>query len=83
MLSIVFFAQTREIIGQGEFSLPFQPAFNNLEAIRSHLATTNDKWDLALTRDKLIVAVNQEMSPWDTVINDGDEIAFFPPVTGG
>jgi len=83
MLSIVFFAQTREIIGQGELSLPFQPAFNNLEAIRSHLANTNDKWDLALTRDKLIVAVNQEMSPWNTVINDGDEIAFFPPVTGG
>ena len=83
MLSIVFFAQTREIIGQGELSLPFQPEFTDLESIRHHLANTNDKWDLALTREKLIVAVNQEMSPWDTPIKDGDEIAFFPPVTGG
>ncbi len=83
MLSIVFFAQTREIIGQGEFSLPFKPEFSSLEAIRSHLASTNDKWDLALTREKLIIAVNQEMSPWDTEIKDGDEVAFFPPVTGG
>ncbi|MGB0834533.1 MAG: molybdopterin synthase sulfur carrier subunit [Psychrobium sp.] len=83
MLSIVFFAQTREIIGQGELKLDFEPQFSNLETLRSHLAATNDKWDLALTRDKLLVAINQEMSPWDTVIKDGDEVAFFPPVTGG
>ena len=83
MLSIVFFAQTREIIGQGELTVPFESAFSDLEALRAHLANTNDKWDLALTRDKLLVAVNQEMSPWDTEIKDGDEVAFFPPVTGG
>lgn len=83
MLSIVFFAQTREIIGQGELKIDFKPQFSDLETLRSHLAATNDKWDLALTRDKLLVAVNQEMSPWDTVIKDGDEVAFFPPVTGG
>jgi len=83
MLSIVFFAQTREIIGQGELSLPFEQPFSHLENIRAYLAAKNDKWDLALTRDKLLVAVNQEMSPWDTPIKDGDEVAFFPPVTGG
>ncbi|WP_435275427.1 molybdopterin synthase sulfur carrier subunit [Psychrobium sp. nBUS_13] len=83
MLSIVFFAQTREIIGQGGLTLPFESAFSDLEMLRAHLANTNDKWDLALTRDKLLVAVNQEMSPWDTEIKDGDEVAFFPPVTGG
>lgn len=83
MLSIVFFAQTREIIGQGEITLDFKPQFSDLEVLRAHLASTNDKWDLALTRDKLLVAVNQEMSPWDTHVKDGDEIAFFPPVTGG
>ena len=83
MLSIVFFAQTREIIGQGHVTLPFETAFSDLETIRTHLANTNDKWDLALTREKLLVAVNQEMSPWNTPIKDGDEVAFFPPVTGG
>lgn len=83
MLSIVFFAQTREIIGQGELKLDFESRFSDLETLRSHLAATSDKWDLALTRDKLLVAVNQEMSPWDTIIKDGDEVAFFPPVTGG
>ena len=36
-----------------------------------------------LAYGKALVAVNQELTSDDTVINDADEIAFFPPVTGG
>jgi len=83
MLKIVFFAQTRELVGCDGLELEFSPALSDIETIRHQLATTADKWDLALQRDKLLVAVNQEMSSWDVVIKDGDEVAFFPPVTGG
>ncbi len=83
MLTIVFFAQTREIINQGSLSLEFTPAFKDLETLRQHLASKGDKWDLALQKDKLLVAVNQQMSDWNTEVKDGDEVAFFPPVTGG
>jgi molybdopterin synthase sulfur carrier subunit len=83
MLKIVFFAQTRELVGCDGLDLEFSPALADIEAIRSQLAQKTDKWDLALQRDKLLVAVNQEMSSWDVTIKDGDEVAFFPPVTGG
>jgi len=83
VLTIVFFAQTREIIDQSSLSLDFSPPLSDLEALRQQLASRGDKWDLALQRDKLLVAINQEMSPWDTPVKDGDEVAFFPPVTGG
>lgn len=83
MLKIVFFAQTRELTDCDSIDISFDSTLSQLENIRQLLANKGDKWDLALQRDKLLVAVNQTMSPWDTVINDGDEVAFFPPVTGG
>lgn len=83
MLKVVFFAQTRELVDCDLVELEFSPELANLETIRSQLAARGDKWDLALQREKLLVAVNQEMSPWDVKVNDGDEVAFFPPVTGG
>lgn len=83
MLTIVFFAQTREIINQGSLTVEFTPALKDLETLRQLLASRGDRWDLALQKDKLLVAVNQQMCDWDTQVNDGDEIAFFPPVTGG
>ena len=83
MLKVVFFAQTRELVDCDSVELEFSAELSDIETIRSQLATRGNKWDLALQRDKLLVAVNQEMSPWHVKINDGDEVAFFPPVTGG
>jgi len=83
VLTIVFFAQTREIIDQGSVNVDFTPALKDLDTLRQLLADRGDKWDLALQQDKLLVAVNQQMCDWQTEVKDGDEVAFFPPVTGG
>lgn len=83
MLTIVFFAQTREIVNQDSLTLDFTDQLSDLETLRQYLAAQGDKWDLALQREKLLVAVNQEMCDWSTPVTDGDEVAFFPPVTGG
>ncbi|MEF1220359.1 molybdopterin synthase sulfur carrier subunit, partial [Photobacterium damselae] len=56
---------------------------NTAEELRQQLALRGDKWQLALESGKLLVAVNQTICPLDTEIKDGDEVAFFPPVTGG
>ena len=85
MIKVLFFAQTRELIGIDSVELDDQ--FETVEAIRAHLveegADKNGKWDLALEPGKLLAAVNQSIVPLDTQVKAGDEVAFFPPVTGG
>ena len=81
MLQVLFFAQTRELIGLDKIEL--EPIFNSAEDVRQHLAAKGDKWSLALQSDKLLVAINQTLLPLQSAVKDGDEIAFFPPVTGG
>lgn len=81
MLKILFFAQTRELVNCDNLTLPAD--FKDVEALRYYLATKGDKWALALQSGKLLVAVNQKLTGFDTLLQDGDEIAFFPPVTGG
>ncbi|MGI2128705.1 molybdopterin synthase sulfur carrier subunit [Shewanella oncorhynchi] len=83
MINVLFFAQVRELLGTAKLSLEASEQTQTAEALRTTLAATDDKWAKVLTSDKLLVAVNQTISQWDTPVNDGDEVAFFPPVTGG
>ncbi|MCD9160463.1 molybdopterin synthase sulfur carrier subunit, partial [Escherichia coli] len=52
-------------------------------ALRAHLAAQSDRWALALDEGKLLAAVNQTLVELTHPLADGDEVAFFPPVTGG
>lgn len=85
MIKVLFFAQTRELVGIDSVDLEGQ--FATVEAVRAHLAEKgmekDGKWDLALEPGKLLAAVNQSIVPLDTEVKEGDEVAFFPPVTGG
>lgn len=81
MIKVLFFAQVRELVGCDELSLPCDYA--SADALRAALSERGDKWALALESGKLLVAVNQTLVPLDTPFHDGDEVAFFPPVTGG
>jgi molybdopterin synthase sulfur carrier subunit len=81
MINILFFAQVRELIGCDRLTL--ESEFSSVEAIRAHLAQRSDRWALALEEGKLLAAVNQTLVSFDNPVVDGDEVAFFPPVTGG
>jgi molybdopterin synthase sulfur carrier subunit len=54
-----------------------------VEQLRAALAAKSDRWALALESGKLLAAVNQTLVAFDHPLRDGDEVAFFPPVTGG
>ena len=81
MLRVLFFAQTRELIGLD--AIEVNENFATVEELRQHLVAKGDKWALAFQSDKLLVAINQTLMPLESAVKNGDEIAFFPPVTGG
>lgn len=81
MINVLFFAQVRELVGTDRLELPAQ--YHNVEALRSHLAQQSDRWALALESGKLLASVNQTLVSMQHPVRAGDEVAFFPPVTGG
>jgi len=81
MINVLFFAQVRELVGTDRLTLPADYA--SVESLRTALAARGDRWALALESGKLLAAVNQTLVPGTHPLNVGDEVAFFPPVTGG
>ena len=86
MLRILFFGQLKDIIKTECLEIDIiqsSKELNTVAKLRSMLQEKDDTWKEYLAYGKALVAVNQEMSSDETAINDADEIAFFPPVTGG
>ncbi len=84
MIKVLYFARLREQLGCGEETLPLLPG--KVAAIKELVALLSDRgriWGDTLSDPNVRVAVNQTIADLDTAINDGDEVAFFPPVTGG
>ena len=78
IVTVKYFASLREQLGRSEESLE----------IGDHTVTVSELWlqvcgnQQALPAN-ILTAVNMEYVKPDTCIKDGDEVAFFPPVTGG
>ncbi len=81
MIKVLFFAQVRELTGTS--TLELKPEYQDVATLRAALAERNDRWALALESGKLLAAVNQTLVPMSHPLRAGDEVAFFPPVTGG
>jgi molybdopterin synthase sulfur carrier subunit len=82
-VKILFFAGLREALGTGAESLALPSGVATAGALREHLAARGGVWSALATTKNLRVAVNQQMLGFDAAVKAGDEVAFFPPVTGG
>lgn len=75
-ISVKFFASLRETIGKPDTQLN-----------ADKLGTAADVWNIATDNhapvSNMLVAINMEYAHLDETVKDGDEVAFFPPVTGG
>ena len=81
MIKVLFFAPVRELVGTDSLMLASSP--DTVEGLRQQLAARGDRWALALEEGKLLAAVNQTLVEFTHPVKPGDEVAFFPPVTGG
>lgn len=83
MVRLRFFASLRETLGVADEKLELPDRVSDVATLTSWLRNRGGTWNSALSDPRLHVAVNQEIVKRDTAVVDGDEIAWFPPVTGG
>ena len=80
---IIYFAGLREALGQTSERLALPDHVGSVGQLHAHLAARGGAWQALATTKNLRAAVNQQMAAMDAPVKDGDEVAFFPPVTGG
>ena len=84
MVTVLYFARLREALGTGSEELALPAGSVDLAVLQKTLVSRGGAWAQEFGQSKSIrAAVNQEMAAPDTPVKDGDEVAFFPPVTGG
>ena len=84
MIRILYFARLREQLGTAGEELPIGPDSATVADLANTLRRRGGNWAGAFAADQsVLAAVNQELAQAATLIADGDEVAFFPPVTGG
>lgn len=82
-INILYFASLAESLGRDDekFELQTPPTISSLQ-LKEQLATRGPEWKILLAPSTRC-SVNLVISSDDTEIKPGDEVAFFPPVTGG
>ncbi len=84
MIKVLFFARLREQLDTEMLEFEAGPELPDIAAIIKLLKQRGAVWAEVFDGDQMVLmAVNQEVADADTAIKDGDEVAFFPPVTGG
>ena len=83
-LKIRYFASVRERVGQDAEEIELPAGVSTVAALRSHLRGRGGAYEAAFAEKALLrAAVNQDMVQPGAPVKAGDEVAFFPPVTGG
>jgi molybdopterin synthase sulfur carrier subunit len=82
-VKIVFFASLREELGVNSVDLQVSNGSSVSSLISQLVDRHSADWLAILTAKNIRIAVNQNIISEDISVTDGDEVAFFPPVTGG
>ncbi|MCP1257138.1 molybdopterin converting factor subunit 1 [Acetobacter lambici] len=83
-VTVLFFAALREQIGQESLSVTIPAGGVPVQVLREQIEKADPAIALAFAEQpRLRVAVNQTLVPFEQMVQPGDEVAFFPPMTGG
>ncbi|MGZ5099778.1 MAG: molybdopterin converting factor subunit 1 [Usitatibacter sp.] len=84
MLTLLYFASLREMLGTSRELVALSSATATVSMLLDDLRSRGARWSEAFAPGKpWRVAVNQQMADLATPLKPVDEVAFFPPVTGG
>ena len=83
MVQLRYFSSLRERLGVGEETVPLPGHVNTVAGLQHWLQERGTLWAETLADKHLLVAVNHEITGHNASVRNGDEIAWFPPVTGG
>ncbi|HSU76262.1 MAG TPA: molybdopterin converting factor subunit 1 [Burkholderiales bacterium] len=83
-VKLLFFAALREQLGRPAEEVELPASVATVGALRDHLRARGGEWERVFAPNRAVrAAVNQDMVQAEARIKAGDEVAFFPPVTGG
>ncbi|MBC8285315.1 MAG: MoaD/ThiS family protein [Nitrospinae bacterium] len=82
MITVKFFASLKTIAEKEEEHIEVQSPIS-MDQLSDIISKTSPKMGDIIRDNKIMISVNQEMADADTVIHDGDEVAFLPPFSGG
>lgn len=83
-MKILYFAWLKEKTGVSEETVPLPEGVHDVAGLVAVLKARGGGFAEAFATEAIVrVAVNQEHVGFDHALCDGDEVAFFPPVTGG
>jgi len=82
MLTVLYFAKLKDDINCDQESIAWNNTLNTVHDLQILLSQRNEQWQKAFNSN-ILCAVNQAMVKSSHPLADGDEVAFFPPVTGG
>lgn len=82
-ITILYFASLREALGREHETLALPGGVGCVGALREALHARGGAWEALAAGKAVRAAVNQALAHAETPLADGDEVAFFPPVTGG
>jgi molybdopterin synthase sulfur carrier subunit len=84
MITIKFFSMIREALETDVLEMEWAPTLGDVAAVKEQLIAQGGAiWDEVLAQDDLLVARNHRVVLSSEPVSDGDELAFFPPMTGG
>ena len=82
MITLKYFASLKSIAEKEEDRLDIENPIT-LDQLNDIISKTAPKMGEMIREKKVLISVNQEMASVDTIIHDGDEVAFLPPFSGG